>query len=1124
MIAAPTYGQIGEFKPERGNILNYLERMQMFFAANNVAEGKQAAVLISSISDETYGVLKNLLASALPGTKSLDELTAALKDHYAPKPSIIAERFHFHRRRQALGESVADFTAEIRRLASTCEFGDYLDDALRDQFVCGLTRSEGMHKRLLAETTLTLKQAVEIATGMEAAAKHAKSFKDSDTEAVKAVYTENCKHCGKTNHKPSDCRFKTVQCNNCGKTGHISRVCRSPRKDSNIKAGKGKFVPKYTRPKSTKYIASDVSMNTKTGDGDEVEELGLFMVSDRGGVQPIWIDVEIEGKTVSMELDTGAAVSIMSSTAWRTLFPRQTLKEADVALRTYTAEKMSVLGQCQVNVKVNGQKKQLVLTIVKGDGPSLLGRDWLKHLQLDWQRIAKVDSTNKLENLLQDYEEIFKEGTGTVNSYQASLHLKEGAYPKYHRARSVPFAIREAVGEELDRLERAGILEKVTYSEWAAPVVAVPKKDGKFRICGDYKVTINSVLETDQYPLPKPEELFATLAGGITFTKLDLSQAYTQIPLDEESVRYVTINTHKGLYRYKRLPYGVASAPAIFQKFMDSTLQGIPNVTCYIDDILVTGSTHAEHLGNLREVFRRLKQRGLRIKKSKCSFMQSSVEYLGHIVDRKGLHANPEKVKAIVDAPCPRDVPELRAFLGLLNYYGKFLPNLAGNIYPLNNLLCKAKKWNWTEACKKSFNWAKQAIASSKILVHYDPKLPIKVAADASAYGIGAVLSHILEDNTEHPVAFASRTLSPSEKNYSQIDKEALALIFAVKKFHQYLYGRHFTLVTDHKPLLAILGPKKGIPPLAAARLQRWAFQLSAYTYDIEFKRTTDHCNADGLSRLPIQQNALEQEVSEITQFNIGQIQALPISSLQIQKATQTDLILSKVYRFIQTGWPTQIPDEDIKPYWLHRSDLTVECNCVMYGIRVVIPRKLQQPILQELHSTHPGIQRMKALARSHIWWPGLDRDIEQLVRACTACQRVKQPPAVAPLHPWIWPARPWQRIHVDFAGPFLGTSFLIVVDAHSKWPEVIEMSSTTAAKTIQVMRHLFSQYGLPQQLVSDNGPQFVSEEFGLFLKQNGVKHIKTAPYHPSSNGLAERFVRTFKEAMKSGERERVYH
>ncbi len=183
------------------------------------------------------------------------------------------------------------------------------------------------------------------------------------------------------------------------------------------------------------------------------------------------------------------------------------------------------------------------------------------------------------------------------------------------------------------------------------------------------------------------------------------------------------------------------------------------------------------------------------------------------------------------------------------------------------------------------------------------PNSPIKVTADASAYGIGAVLSHILE---EHPVAFVSRTLSPSEKNYSQIDKEALALIFAVKKFHQYLYGRHFTLVTDHKLLLAILGPKKGIPPLAAARIQRWAFQLSAYTYDIEFKRTTDHCR---LSRLPIQQNTLEQEVSEITQFNIGQIQALPISSLQIQKATQTDLILSKVYRFIQTGWPTQIPD-----------------------------------------------------------------------------------------------------------------------------------------------------------------------------------------------------------------------
>ena len=505
---------------------------------------------------------------------------------------------------------------------------------------------------------------------------------------------------------------------------------------------------------------------------------------------------------------------------------------------------------------------------------------------------------------------------------------------------------------------------------------------------------------------------------------------------------------------------------------------------------------------------------------SRSKFLRPSVEYLGHIIDKQGLHATPDKVKAVVNAPQPKDVSELRAFLGLLNYYGKFLPNLADQLHPLNNLLKKHQKWKWTDACEKAFKWAKQALVSAKVLVHYDPNLPIRVAADASAYGIGAVLSHVLHDGTEHPIAYASRTLSASEKNYSQIEKEALGLIFAVKKFHQYIYGRQFTLITDHKPLLAILGSKKGIPPLAAARMQRWSFLLSAYTYDIVFKPTTMHCNADGMSRLPLPQIASKEEVPEITLFNIGQIAMLPVSSQQVQKATLSDPILRKVFQYTKNGWPSHVPEADLEPFWSRRNDLTVEGDCVMLGIRVIVPQKLQDTVLQELHSSHPGIQRMKNLARSHVWWPGMDHDIENIAKSCTACQQVKQAPAVAPLHPWIWPSRPWQRIHVDFAGPFRGSTYLIVVDAHSKWPEVQEMKSTTAAKTIETLRHLFARYELPEPLVSDNGPQFVAEEFATFLKQNGVKHIKCAPYHPSSNGLAERFVRTFKEAMRAGEQD----
>ena len=247
--------------------------------------------------------------------------------------------------------------------------------------------------------------------------------------------------------------------------------------------------------------------------------------------------------------------------------------------------------------------------------------------------------------------------------------------------------MKGAIESELQRLETEGVLEKVNFSEWADRIVAVPKKDGRVRICGDYKVTVNPVLDIDQYPLPRPEDLFATLAGGQHFTKLDLKHAYQQLILEEESRKYVTINTHRSLYRYTRLPFGIASAPAIFQKTMDMILQGMPGVICYINDILITGKSRVEHLHNLEAVLQKLREQGLRVRKEKCEFLQPSVEYLGHKIDAKGLHALESKLEAITKAPTPRNVQELRSFLGLLNYYGRFIPNLASILHPLNALL-----------------------------------------------------------------------------------------------------------------------------------------------------------------------------------------------------------------------------------------------------------------------------------------------------------------------------------------------------------------------------------------------------------------------------------------------------
>ncbi|XP_040195388.1 uncharacterized protein K02A2.6-like, partial [Rana temporaria] len=576
--------------------------------------------------------------------------------------------------------------------------------------------------------------------------------------------------------------------------------------------------------------------------------------------------------------------------------------------------------------------------------------------------------------------------------------LKPNAQPKFFKARTVPFALRAGVEAELSRLEEQGVISKVEHSEWASPVVPVKKSNGDLRICGDFRMALNSQLEIDQYPLPRVDDIFASLAGGQKFTKLDLKQAYLQFEVHPSSRKFLTINTHKGLYQYNRMVFGVASAPAIWQRKMDEILADIPFTQCLLDDMLITGRTDQEHKQNVELVLARLQEQGLKVNLAKCQFMVPKLEFCGHLVDAEGIHTTEAKVDALVKAPAPTNVQQLRSYLGLLNYYHKFLPDLAHTLFPLNKLLEKHSRWDWSAACQRAFEVSKRKLLASRMLVHYDLQKPLTLACDASPYGLGAVLSHILPDGSEKPVAFASRSLTKAESNYSHIDKEALALIWAIKKFHLYLYGREFTILTDHKPLLQIFSPDKGISQTTAARLQRYALFLGAYSYKIQ--------------------------------------------------------------------------------------DL--------------------------LHTGHPGSTRMKQKARGYVWWPNLDSDITTYVNACAGCAQTARDPPRGCVQPWTWPTVPWFRLHLDFAGPIRGHTFLIIVDAHSKWPEVIPVTQPTTKATVSILLHLAATFGYPREIVTDNGAQFTSQEFQHFLTAHNIKHKLTAPYHPATNGQAERFVQTF--------------
>ena len=768
-----------------------------------------------------------------------------------------------------------------------------------------------------------------------------------------------------------------------------------------------------------------------------------------------------------------------------------------------------LLGEFQVTVQCGNQTEKLTLLVSKGSGPTLMVRNWIQYLHLDWSRVNHVPIADPLTELREKYSQVFNADRGVISGVKAKLRVMENAKPKFCKTRSVPYALSAAVDKQLEKLIEKGVCSPVDYSEWATPIVCIPKTNGEVRICGDYKVTINPWLDVDKYPLPKTQDLFAKLAGGKYFTKIDLTQAYQQVELEDESKQYLTINTPKGLYQMNRLPYGIASSPAIFQRIMDQILQGLPSVVCYLDDILITGKSESEHWENVEQVLKRLQERGIRVNSDKCSFCQSSVTYLGHKIDREGLHPIQEKVEAIADAPVPKNVTELRAFLALLTYYGKFIENLSTIIKPMTLLLQKDSPWNWSTSCQAAFQKAKAQLSSSTVLTHFDPDLQILLACDASAYGLGAVIAHKMPDGSERPVAYASRTLSKAEINYSQIEKEALGIIFGVQKFRDYLYGRKFLLVPDHKPLLKILGPTTGVPALAAARLQRWALLLAAYQYDIVYKASLEHANADGLSRLPLQKEAPLSN----PEFRVLWLESIPVSAKDIKKETDKDKILTRVRHLTQSGWPKHMFDDELKPYWNRREELSVEADCVLWGLRVIIPTTLRRQMLKELHEEHLGIVRTKALARSHFWWPSQDAEIEDLVKSCLTCQQNRHAPNKAPVHPWKWPEQPWERIHIDFAEKGKH-QFLLVNDAYSRWPEVKLMSNTTATATVEAMRGLFAAYGLPQVVVSDNGPQLVSKEFETFLEGNGIKHIKSAPYNPASNGLAERLVQSFKQSL----------
>lgn len=700
--------------------------------------------------------------------------------------------------------------------------------------------------------------------------------------------------------------------------------------------------------------------------------------------------------------------------------------------------------------------------------------------------------------------------------------LHDGATPYALTCpRRVGVNLLEPCRKKLDEMEKEGVIRKVTEpTDWCAPMVPMLKRSGEVRICVDLKV-LNKSVKRERFILPTVEDITHKLARMKVFTKLDAKSGYHQIPLDVESQLLTTFITPFGRYCFQRLPEGIFCAPEIFQREMTEILSGVEGVFVYMDDILVFGVDDESHDKALKEVLDRLKKANIVLNEGKCSYRKSEIEFLGFVFDEHGMKPDSKKVEAIDKMKTPENVDELRTFLGSVQYLGRFIPNLSVKLKPLNDLLCKNTQWVWDTPQMTTFQHIKASLLKAPNLAFYEIGRKTKVSADASSFGIGGALFQKHEKGWL-PVAFVSRTLTETKRRYAQIEKGLLAVVWTCERLDRFLVGcDSFALLTDHKPLVPLIKDKD--IDKAPVRCQRMLLRLLRYNPVVENCPGKDLVVADQLSRLPLEQSSDTDCENDINLYVDSVISGIPITKSrldQMRDALQSDSVLSQVVYYTVNGWPEHYRDIslDVRPYYDSRMSLSVYNGLLLYGSRIVVPPVHRERVLDKIHEGHFGIEKCRERARFSVWWPGLSNAIKLKVANCIMCQTRQNSNNSEPLIPTPLPDRPWQRLAADML-EFENHQYLVMVDYFSRYIELLPISTpATSKKVIDAFKVVFARFGVPEELLTDNGPQFSSHDFKSFAGSFDINHITSSPHFHQSNGLAERAVQTAKRILGTGD------
>lgn len=1105
----------------------------------------QINILLHIIGDKCREVYEQFTGEI----KSIKELLLKFDKFFIPKKNLAVERQKFFKRDQKELESIEQYAFELNKIASKCEFQNLRDDLVCSRLICGI-QDVALSERLLREPEITLIKAVEICKLAEMSRMQAMSIKSENHHHVHEIaqsenkqqdhlnihainrrrpmssrgrpprvdppppaqvtryrtsygaressppttfrsqvinnsrsrnINKNCGYCGRI-HRRNECPAYGQRCNKCQRQNHFARMCRvyTIQEDSSDQASRKCFV------------------------------IDSHKCSD-------WVvKLDIHGQKIIFKLDTGADVNVLPKRYLSLInVSENDLTTSSTRLQGYSGMNIAVLGKCYLKIAYKNNHYFLKFIVADVDSPPVLSRSSCEELKLI-KRILSLKHDSNSEEILNEYPDIFV-GMGCLQG-EHKIQIRNDILPVVHAPRKLPLAIREQVKNKLKEMENENIIAKVEGpTDWVNSLTVVKKPNGDLRLCLDPR-DLNRAIKREHFKLPTFEEITANLIGAKYFSTLDAKQGFWQVKLHPESTDLCTFNTVFGRYKFLRMPYGISSASEIFHKKLYENFDDIEGVVLFIDDLLIHGPTKEIHDQRLHKVLKRCQEINIKLNKQKCKIGLTEIKYLGHKFTKDGIYPDDSHVIAVKNMPRPNNIKDLERFLGLITYVSNFVPNVSEKTSILRELLKKDIAWHWDNRHDKCFEKLKECLSSRPVLQYYDMEKPIVLSVDASKTGLGACL---MQNNL--PVCYASKSLTKTEQAYAQIEKELYACVFACEKFYMYIYGRSDVIIeTDHKPLVSIINK-----PLvsAPARLQRMLMRLQPYCFTLVYKPGKYLYIADTLSRAVAPGLNTPSEPRDHLDVQ-AQVCALSANNpltdthfLKIQRCTQEDEEMQELIKLIKRGWPNEkkYVKDNLKCFWDCRDEMTVHFGIIWRGTRVIVPKCMRHEMLQNIHIGHMGLQKCKLRAREIMFWPNMNTQLEDYLSHCQACLTYRKQNNREPLIPHEIPSRPWYKIGIDLFH-LNKKSFLIVVDYYSKFIEVEKLNSLTSEYIINKLKIILRRQGIPEVIMSDNGPEFSSNKFKEFSKNWNFQHVTSSPRYPQSNGQVERTVQTIKNMMKKTE------